>query len=72
VPRYFFHVLDGYWYFDQEGDELPNLQTAIEEADRVARELLKDEAKADMSYARLDVADEHGTIVPVIRIREQP
>jgi hypothetical protein len=72
MPRYFFHVWDVAWYFDQEGDELPNLETAIEEAERVARELLEDEAKEYISHARLDVADEHGTIVSVVCFREQP
>jgi hypothetical protein len=71
VPRYFFHVLDGDWYLDQEGDDLPDLRSAIREAERVARDLLQDEAKGDMSHARLDVADEHGTIVHVVRFREQ-
>src|SRR5215211_5607990 len=66
VPRYFFHVLDGDWYLDQEGDDLPDLQTAIREAERVARDLLQDEAKGDLSHARLDVADEHGTVVHIV------
>jgi hypothetical protein len=72
VPRYFFHVLDERWYFDRVGDELPDLATAIAQAECVARELLEDEAKRSMSHARLDVADEHGTIVHVVRFRDQP
>jgi hypothetical protein len=72
VPRYFFHVLDERWYYDRVGDELPDLPTAIAHAECVAQELLDDEAKESRSHARLDVADEDGTIVHVIRFHEQP
>ena len=44
VPRYFFHVYDGYSTTDTEGTELPDWHSARREAIRLAGQILNDEA----------------------------
>ena len=42
MPRYFFHVEDGYSQPDNEGTELPSLDEAHMEAIRSARAIVRD------------------------------
>ena len=42
MPRYFFHVYDGYSSTDDEGTELPDIYTAQAEAIRMSGEILRD------------------------------
>ena len=42
MPRYFFHVYDGYSSLDQDGTELPDIYTAQAEAIRTSGEILRD------------------------------
>ena len=44
MPRYFFHIHDGYSAMDTVGTELPDWQTARREAIRLAGMVLADEA----------------------------
>jgi hypothetical protein len=68
MPRYFFHVFDGtMWSRDDEGDEFPDVVAAIQEAAHVARELLDDDGGPYKADFRMEVADEHGKVVHVIR-----
>ena len=71
MPRYFFHVFDGRtWSRDDEGDEFPDVGAAIQEAALIARELLEDEERPNDSDFRMEVADEHGNVVHVIRSQD--
>jgi hypothetical protein len=66
--RYFFHVFDGRtWSRDDEGDEFPDVAAAIQEAALIARELLDDDPRMSEADFRMEVADEHGNVVHVIR-----
>jgi hypothetical protein len=68
MPRYFFHVFDGRtWSRDDEGDEFPDVAAAIQEAALIARELLDDDPKLNEADFRMEVADEQGNVVHVIR-----
>jgi hypothetical protein len=42
MPRYFFHVKDGFSTKDTEGSELPDIYMAQEEAIRLSGELLRE------------------------------
>jgi hypothetical protein len=63
MPHYFFHVFDGTWSCDEEGDEFPDVGAAIQEAAHIARELLDDDPGVNEADFRMEVADEHGKVV---------
>ena len=42
MPRYFFHVCDGFSTKDTDGTELPDIYAAQEEAIRLSGELLRE------------------------------
>jgi hypothetical protein len=70
MPRYFFHVFDGTWSRDEEGDEFPDLGDAIQEAAHIARELLDDDPRVNDEDFHMEVADEQGSVVHVIRSQD--
>jgi hypothetical protein len=70
MPRYFFHVFDGTWSCDEEGEEFPDLGAAIQEAAHIARELLDGDEGPDEADFRMEVADEHGKVLHVIRSQD--
>ena len=72
MPRYFFHVFDVIWSHDDEGEELPGLDAAIRQAKHIAREIsLEDEESGAAALdSFIEVADEHGKTVHVVRFRE--
>jgi hypothetical protein len=72
MPRYFFHVFDMIWSHDQDGEELPDLEAAVVQARHIARELLveDEETGAAALDSFIEVADEHGSTVRVIRFRD--
>ena len=69
MPRYFFHVYDGYSALDEDGTELPDIYTAQTEALRMSGELLRDIGAKfwnDTEW-KLVVGDEHGRTLFVLR-----
>jgi hypothetical protein len=68
MPRYFFHVFDVEWYRDHEGEELTDVLAMREQAAQVGRELLEDEEGVSDPHSRIEVADENGDIVHVVRL----
>jgi hypothetical protein len=68
MPRYFFHVFEVEWYRDHQGEELADVAAAMDVAAQVARELLEDEVRGNDADSRIEVADEHGKIVHVVRL----
>jgi hypothetical protein len=68
MPRYFFHVFDVEWYRDHEGEELTDVSAMREQAEQVGRKLLEDEEGVSDPHSRIEVADEHGKIVHVVRL----
>lgn len=63
---YRFNLLsDGSSLSDEEGIELPNLETACSRAMRIAREIIGEEAKGGRLPLRwsIEIADDAGTVV---------
>ncbi len=69
MPRYFFHVQDGYSTSDTEGTELPDIYAAQHMAIRASGEILRDMGATFWNGTewKLEVADEHGQILFVLR-----
>ena len=65
MPRYFFHVEDGFSTKDVEGTELPDIYMAQEEAIRLSGELLREMGGKFWNGTawRLTVTDETGSIL---------
>jgi hypothetical protein len=76
MPRYFFHVIDGYTAHDSEGTELPDIYAAQEQAIHMSGEILRDMGGKFWNGTewKLEVADEHGQSLFVLRFsaEEQP
>ena len=66
---FFFHVYDGRTSLDDERTELPDVYTAQAEAIRMSGEILRDMGAKfwDGTDWRLEVADEHGWVLLVLR-----
>ena len=69
MPRYFFHVTDGYSIRDTEGTELPDIYTAQDQAIRTSGEILREMGAKfwDGTEWKLEVADEQGRILLTLR-----
>ena len=69
MPRYFFHVKDGYSVRDDEGTELPDIYTAQAEAIRMSGEILRDMGAKFWNGTEwsLEVADGGGEVLFVLR-----
>ncbi len=69
MPRYFFHVTDGYSERDTEGTELPDIYAAQHQAVRTSGELLRDMGGKfwDGTEWKLEVADERGQVLFALR-----
>ena len=69
MPRYFFHVEDGFSTRDNEGIELRDLFRAQEEAIRLSGELLREMGAKfwDGTAWSLTVADETGRVLFTLR-----
>ena len=65
MPRYYFNVHDGKSFFDAEGTELPNLDTAKREAIAYSAKLLADNVVQfrDGEPWAIDVTDESGLVL---------
>lgn len=69
MTRYYFHTRDGVDYTeDQEGTELPDLDSARHEAVLAAREMLAEMLLAGkvVNGKVFEIADEAGTVVAVV------
>lgn len=70
---YRFNLLsDGLPVFDEEGIELPNLETACFRAMRIAREIIAEEAKGGRIPLRwsIEITDDIGTVVATTRFAD--
>ncbi|GEO19055.1 DUF6894 family protein [Microvirga aerophila] len=69
MPRYFFHVTDGYFTRDTEGTELPDIYAAQDQAIRTSGEILRDMGAKFWNGTnwKLEVADEHDQILFTLR-----
>jgi len=69
MPRYFFHVADGYSARDTEGTELPDIYAAQDQAIRTSGEMLRDMGSEFWNGTEwtLEVTDEQGQVLFVLR-----
>lgn len=69
MPRYFFHVTDGYSTRDTDGTELPDIYAAQDQAIRTSGEILRDMGAKfwDGTEWKLEVADEQGQVLFILR-----
>jgi len=69
MPRYFFHVYDGFSALDADGTELPDIYTAQAQAIRTAGEILRDMGGQFLNGTewRMEVTDERAAILFVLR-----
>ena len=69
MPRYFFHVKDGYSVRDDEGTELPDIYTAQAEAIRMSGEILRDMGAKFWNGTEwsMEVANHRGEALFVLR-----
>jgi len=69
MPRYFFHVTDGYSARDAEGTELPDIYAAQDQAIRTSGEILRDMGAEFWNGTEwmLEVTDESDQILFVLR-----
>ena len=65
MPRYFFHVCDGFSTKDTDGTELPDIYAAQEEAIRLSGELLREMGGEFWNGTEwsLTVANETGSVL---------
>ena len=70
MPRYFFNTVDGRRYPDEDGADLPDMNTVRRKATLVIGELLKEQPADlwDTGRLRLEVADEAGEIVLMVEV----
>lgn len=72
MPRYFFHLHDDLEVVDEEGVDLPNLETARFEALKAVRDLMAEDVKRGrltLSH-RIEVCDQRGAPVLTVRYGE--
>lgn len=69
MPRYFFHVTDGYSIRDAEGTELPDIYAAQDQAIRTSGEILRDMGAEFWNGTewKLEVTDESDQVLFVLR-----
>jgi hypothetical protein len=69
MPRYFFHVTDGYSAPDLVGTELPDISAAQTEAIRASASILRDEGDRfwDGTEWSMEVKDEMGRSLFTLR-----
>ena len=69
MPRFFFHVRDGYDEPDTDGTELPDIYTAQGQAIQMAGELLREMGAKfwDGTEWSMTVANERGEVLFVLR-----
>lgn len=69
MPRFFFHVNDGFSTRDHEGTELPDIFAAQEQAIGLSGELLREMGAKfwDGTAWSLTVTDESGAVLFVLR-----
>ena len=73
MPRYFFHVREQSEVSrDLEGQDLPDLNAARREAERIAREMIGERVLhgGDIGGRCIDVAEEEGRVLASIRLDE--
>ena len=67
--RFFFHVFNGRWDFDNEGSEFSSVEDALAMAREIGRELLLD-PEGGWEQVRIVVADVDGELAGVMSVAD--
>jgi Domain of unknown function (DUF6894) len=67
MPRYFFHLTNGDYIADEEGEEFDLVEAARGHATAVAQELSRNRPRALVGYY-ISVVDERGVVVFTVRL----
>ena len=73
MPIYYFHLREGAKCTrDFEGSDLPDLNSAIEEARQAAREIAADQLRSQerINGRQVEVADGEGEVLASVSVRE--
>ena len=72
MPRFYFHLFNDVTILDQEGEEAPSSDAALEAATRMAREMAAESVRAGRLHLghRIDVADASGEAVGTVYFRD--
>lgn len=72
MPRYFFHVHDDIDALDEEGQEFPNSEAALNGATGAARQLAAEQVTQGKLHLdhRIEVADDSGKVIATIAFRD--
>jgi hypothetical protein len=65
MPRFFFHVLDGSAFKDEDGEELPSAESARAHAARIAKELAQGGKYGGFAVKVLDEQGNEVAYVPI-------
>jgi hypothetical protein len=65
MPRFFFHVIDGSTLKDEDGENLPSIESARAHAARIANELAQEDGYGDFA---VKVTDEQGNEVAYVPV----
>jgi hypothetical protein len=70
MPRYFFNTVDGRRYPDEDGTDLPDLESAHRKATLVLAELLREQPMEvwESGHLGIEVTDEAGELVARLRV----
>jgi hypothetical protein len=72
MPRYFFHLYNDQTVMDEEGVELPDIEAALANGIKEAREIMLDtvlQGRINFSHW-IDIADESGAVVRTVSFGE--
>jgi hypothetical protein len=67
--RFFFHIFNGRWDFDNEGSEFSSVEAALAMAREIGRELLSD-PQGGWEQARIVIADVDDQLAGVMRVAD--
>jgi hypothetical protein len=73
MPKFYFNIVDDECLVkDHEGMELPDLESARNEAKESARELLADALRAhrEVNGRRIEIANERGDVIAALKVRD--
>ena len=73
MPRFYFHIIEGERRLeDEDGDELSNLDAAIEQAEQIIREILEEEeARVDVGSIRIEITEEAGEVLAEVDFEDR-
>ncbi len=63
MPHFFFHIIDdGHRLEDEDGEDLPSMEAALAQAERIVREILEEE-ELGVHAIRIEIANEAAEVL---------